>query len=361
MENIISSERVLHTFLDLVRFDNPSGQEADVVAYLHRTLTELGLEVEQDASLNLLARLPGKGVPLMLNGHTDCVNPCVGVRPVVVDGVVYSSGDTVLGADDLAGVAAIIEGVRRILESGKPHRAAELLFTTQEEIGLRGAAAFDYSKLQAHEGVILDMLGNPGGICVGAPSQNNLTAVIVGKAAHAGVEPEKGINAIQVAAEAIAAMTLGRIDHETTANIGTIHGGQATNIVPNRVELQGEIRSHSPARLEAQSQAMVDALHTAAARYAARVDITLTNSYQAYRLDEHEPVVTLVATAWQRLGIEPFTFISGGGSDANVFSEHGMRVANLSIGYRAIHTVDEHIAVADLERAAQLVAVLLEV
>lgn len=354
------SERVLHTFLDLVAFDNPSGQETAVVAYLRRELEALGLAVEQDASLNLLARLPGAGTPLLLNAHTDCVVPCVGVRPVVVNGVVRSSGDTVLGADDLAGVAAILEGVRRILEGGKPHRAAELLFTAQEEVGLRGAAAFDYRLLHAREGIALDALGDPGGICLGAPSQNNLGAVVLGKAAHAGVEPEKGINAIRVAAEAIAAMPLGRIDAETTANIGMIRGGQATNIVPDRVELQGEIRSHDAAKLEAQAQAMVAALTVAAERYGAQLEVNMSASYHGYRLDEHEPIVQTAAAAWQRLGVTPFTFISGGGSDANVFYQHGLHVANLSIGYRAIHTVDEHIAVVDLERAAQLIAVVLE-
>jgi tripeptide aminopeptidase len=197
-------------------------------------------------------------------------------------------------------------------------------------------------------------------MCLGGPSQTNLSVAVHGKAAHAGLHPEAGINAIRVAAEAIAAMPLGRIDEETTANIGVIHGGEATNIVPPRVDIRGEARSHHPAKLEKQVEAMSRMLHQAAEQAGAQVDITLNHPYRAYRLTEDEPVVQYVAAALQRLGIEPYTYVSGGGSDVNVFAGHGLRVVNLSIGYRDIHTVHEHISVDDLERAAQLVTVLLE-
>jgi tripeptide aminopeptidase len=357
----VHTERLLNTFLELVRYDNPSGEEAAIAGHIRGILEELGLHVEQDSSLNLLAHLPGEGEPLLLNAHTDSVQPCTNVRPVVQDGVVRSSGDTVLGADDLAGVAAIIEAVRSVREAGQPHRAADILFTTQEESGLKGAAAFDYSRLRAREGYTLDMNGEVGGICLGSPSQTSLTAVVIGKAAHAGVAPEDGISAIRVASEAIAAMPLGRIDAETTANIGVIQGGEATNVVPARVELRGEARSHNPTTLEKQVSTMVDALNQAAARHQARVEITLNHPYRAYRLDEDEPVVNHVMAALRRMDIEPQTFVSGGGSDANVFAQNGLRVANLSLGYRDIHTVNEHIAVDALERMTQLVALLLAV
>lgn len=353
-------ERLLATFLDLVRHDNPSGEEDAIVSYIGNILEGMGLKVEQDNSLNLLARLPGTGDPILLNAHTDSVQPCRNVQPVVEGGIIRSSGDTVLGADDLAGVAAILEAVRSIHESGRSHRAAEILFTSQEETGLCGANAFDYTHLRAREGITLDSPGEPGGICLGAPSQANLLAIINGRASHAGIAPEEGISAIRVAAEAIAAMPFGRIDKETTSNIGVIHGGEATNIVTPRVELRGEARSHSPQKLKAQIQAMVDALRTAGTRHRAQVEITVTYPYQAYRLDEDEPVVQQVMAAMRRMAIEPYTFIGGGGSDVNVFAQHGLRVANLSIGYQAIHSVEEHIAVADLEFAAQVVATLLE-
>ncbi len=357
----MSSERLLNTFRDLVRYDNPSGQETLVVEHLRALLTDMGMTVEQDDALNLLARLPGSGEPLLLNAHTDCVSPCTGVQPVVQDGVVRSSGDTVLGADDLAGVAAIVEGVRRIQEAGTPHRALEIVFTSQEEVGLRGARAFDYRRLQAHEGVTFDMNGAVGGICLGSPSQSSIWAVVQGRAAHAGVAPEQGINAIRVAAEAIAAMPLGRIDAETTANIGTISGGEASNVVPPRVEMRGEVRSHNPASLEAQVAAMTGALEAAAARHGAKVDIHVSPTYAAYRVNEDAAFVQTVSGLFREMGIEPYTFVSGGGSDASIFAQHGLRMLNLSLGYRDIHTTSEHIDVVDIERITHLVTLLLKI
>jgi tripeptide aminopeptidase len=267
----------------------------------------------------------------------------------------------VLGADDLAGVTAILEAVRYLHSHRIPHRAAEILFTSQEEIGLQGSRHFAYERLRAREGITLDMTGAVGGICVGGPSQANFRAVVLGKAAHAGLEPEKGISAIRVAAEAIAAMPLGRIDSETTANIGMIHGGEATNIVTARVELKGEARSHSQFKLETQAAAMTDALHAAAQRHGAQVDITLDYPYQAYRLAPDEPIVQAAMAALRQQHIEPYTFLSGGGSDVNLFAAHGLRVANLSIGYQAIHTLDEHIAVADIARMSAVVTALLTI
>src|SRR5689334_8824025 len=193
---MINPERLLATFLDLVRIDNPSGGEATIAAHIRGLLEALGLDVEEDAVHNLLARVPGQGQPLLLNAHMDSVAPCLGVRPIVADGIVRSSGDTVLGADDLAGVTAILEGVRSTLERGGSHRAAEILFTVQEEAGLRGAAQFDISLLAAREGVTLDSGGDFGGITIGAPAQASLYIAVIGRAAHAGVAPEQGINAI---------------------------------------------------------------------------------------------------------------------------------------------------------------------
>ncbi len=357
----MQTERLLNTFLELVRRDNPSGAETPVVDYVRAILEDsMGLHVEQDDHLNLLAHLAGEGEPILLNAHTDSVQPCINVRPVVANGVVRSSGDTVLGADDLAGVAAILEGIRRIRETGTPNRAAEILFTAQEEIGLQGAKAFDYSRLQARQGFTFDMTGEPGSLCLGGPSQANLKVTIHGKAAHAGIAPEEGISAIQVAAEAITAMSLGRIDEETTANIGVIRGGEATNIVTPQVELRGETRSHNPDKLETQVHGMVEALEAAAQRAGGHVDVTVAYPYRAYRLQDDEPIVQQAVTAWQRLGVASAMQISGGGSDVNIFAAHGLRVVNVSTGYQDIHTCNEHIAVADLERLANLVTIILE-
>jgi tripeptide aminopeptidase len=356
---MINEERLLAAFLDLVRIDNPSREEGPIAAHIRGQLEAMGLVVEEDRIHNLLARLPGEGEPLLLNAHMDSVAPCIGVRPVVEGGVVRSSGDTVLGADDLAGVAAILEGVRATLERGGSHRAAEILFTVQEEIGLQGAAQFDTRKLTAREGVTLDSGGDFGGITIGAPAQDSLYAAVIGRAAHAGVAPERGVNAIVVAAEALAAMPLGRIDHETTANIGIIKGGDATNIVPERVELWGEARSHDQDKLVAQVQAMVAAFEEAARARGASVQVDITHKYDTYRWDEDLPIIRRVVVALEQMGFTPMFHVSGGGSDVNILAQHGLQIANLSIGYREIHSTAEHIPVADLNRAAELVARLL--
>ncbi|HEX5689053.1 MAG TPA: M20/M25/M40 family metallo-hydrolase, partial [Roseiflexaceae bacterium] len=340
--------------------DNPSGEEAAIAAHIRGQLESVGLQVEEDALHNLLARLPGDGEPLLLNAHMDSVAPCRNVRPVVADGIIRSSGDTVLGADDLAGVAAILEGVRATLERGAKHRAAEIVFTVQEEVGLRGAAGFDTNKLRARTGFTLDSGGGFGGITIGAPSQDSLHVVITGRASHAGVAPEQGVSAIVVAGHALAAMPLGRIDHETTANIGIIKGGAATNIIPEQVELWGEARSHDSTKLRAQVQAMVDALQTAATTHGATVDVEIKHKYDTYRLSADTPSIRQAAVVLQAMGFEPRYEISGGGSDANVFAQRGLSVANISVGYQAIHSTGEYIAIADLERAAEFVARLLQ-
>ena len=357
---MIDRERLLDTFLGLVRIDNPSGEEAAIAAHIRGLLEALGLPVEEDSLHNLLARVPGQGEPLLLNAHMDSVAPCRNVRPVVANGQIRSSGDTVLGADDLAGVAAILEGVRATLERGAPHRAAEIVFTVQEEVGLRGAAGFDTSQLRAHTGFTLDSGGEFGGITIGAPSQDSLHAVITGRASHAGVAPEQGVSAIIVAGHALSAMPLGRIDSETTANIGIIKGGAATNIIPEHVELWGEARSHDAEKLRAQVQAMIDALETAARTHGASVNVEVTHKYDTYRLSEDTPVVQQAAAVLQSMDVEPRYEISGGGSDVNVFAQRGLHVANVSVGYQAIHSTGEYIAIADLERAAEFVARLLQ-
>jgi tripeptide aminopeptidase len=358
---MINEDRLLATFLGLARIDNPSCEEQQIAAHLRGLFESMGLAVEEDGIHNLLARLPGEGAPLLLNAHMDSVAPCRDVRPVVEGGVVRSSGDTVLCADDLAGVSAIVEGVRATLERGGKHRAAEILITVQEEIGMRGVAQFDMRALTARQGVTFDSGGDFGGITVGAPAQDSLYAVVIGRAAHAGVSPERGVNAIVVAAQALAAMPLGRIDAETTANIGIVKGGDATNIVPERVELWGEARSHDQDKLVAQVQAMVAALEEAARTRGASVKVDITHKYDAYRWSEDLPIIERIVAALRAMNFQPRFEVSGGGSDVNIFAQRGLQVANVSIGYREIHSTNEYIAVADLNRAAELVTRLLEV
>jgi len=350
----IDQGRLLDVFLHLVRIASPSGHEQEIAAYLWRYLEDLGIPMVSDETGNLYAYVDGEGSPLAFTAHMDTVTPCEGVVPVVADGIVRSDGTTILGADDKSGIAAILEVVATLRDGGGIHRPLDLLFTVQEEVGLVGAKAVEVERLRARMAIGLDAEGEQGTMVVSAPGQNSLDAVVHGKAAHAGVEPEKGINAIRVAAEAIAAMPLGRIDEETTANIGVISGGRATNIVPDRVELRGEARSRDAGKLAVQTDAMVTALERSADAAGAQVSVDVTRAYDGYRLDEDDPLIELVSAAMRSLGLVPRYKVTGGGSDANVFNARGMRTVQISTGMREVHTTNENIAVADMAAAAEL-------
>jgi len=352
----INRDRLLDTFLTLVQIDSPSGEEEAIAGYLADRLTALGLTVHRDSAGNLVARMDGAGEPpILLNAHLDTVGQDRGIRPVVEGGIVRSDGTTILGGDDKSGVAIILEVLQTLQERGPSHPPLEIALTVREEIGLLGSKALDMSQFRARQALVLDSGGPIGCAVVSAPSQDSLRAVVHGKAAHAGVNPEEGINAIVVASEAITRMPLGRIDEETTANVGLINGGTAPNIVPDRVEIHGEARSRDDDKLTAQVQAMTRALEEAAARHGTSVEIEVTRSFSAYTLDESSPLVQRVVRAAERLGLSPILIASGGGSDANVFNAGGLAAIALSTGMRDVHTPQETIAVDDMVRSAELV------
>lgn len=354
---MINETRLVQTFLDLVAIDSPSGQEEAISRDLARRLADLGAEVEHDAYWNLAARFPARncdGDWLMLSAHMDTVGKDTGIKPVIREGVIYSDGTTILGGDDKSGVAAILEVLRSLAEDGLAHPRLEVVISVSEELGLRGAKQMDKSKLLSRRGYVLDSGGPIGTIVTNAPSQDGLEAWVHGKTAHAGSEPEKGVNAIVVASAAIAAMPLGRIDFETTANIGVIQGGVATNIVPDQVYIKGEARSRDDAKLAAQVAAMAAAFHDAAERYGAQVELKIKRSYTTFKLADDHPVVAAAACAAQRLGFQPIIRGTGGGSDANIYAEHGIACAVLSTGMAEVHTPNEYIAIADMVDAARL-------
>ncbi len=354
-------DRLIRTFTDLVRIDSPTGGERDVADYCIARLRALGFETRIDATLNVTAFCDGEGEPLLLSAHTDSVPPCRGITPQIQDGVIKSDGTTILGADDRAGVAGILEALAAMREQGLPHRPLDIVFSAQEEPGLLGSAALDYAPLRAKYGVVFDYDGPVGTIIYSAPATYNIDATITGRAAHAGAVPEKGISAIRVAAEAIMAMPLGRLDEETTANIGVLHGGLARNIVPPTCELTAETRSRRPAKLERQKKAMVRALERAAKRNRAKVDIRLRFAYPAYRLAARAPVVRLVSDALLRVGRTPKLDVAGGGSDANQFNAHGIQSIVASIGIEKMHSTAEFIPVAELVKCAELALELVKV
>ncbi len=352
---MINEPRLVQTFLDLVAIDSPSGQEQAIADELARRLAALGGEVVRDAHHNLIARWPGsQGEWLMLSAHMDTVGTDVGIKPQIRDGVIYSDGTTILGGDDKSGVAVILEIIRSLQEDGTAHPPLEAVITVSEELGLVGAKRLDKGQLRARHGYILDAGGPLSNIVVSAPSQDRLYVTVHGRKAHAGSEPEKGINAIRVASEAIAAMPLGRIDEETTANIGVIHGGVATNIVPDEVEIRGEARSRNNDKLAKQTAAMVAAFDEAAERHAAQVQIKLERSYTAYTLTEETPIVAKAMDAVRQHGLTPALKASGGGTDGNIYAEHGIYCAVFSTGMSEVHTSNEHIAIADMVACARL-------
>jgi tripeptide aminopeptidase len=360
MQKMINQGRLVSTFLELIQIDSPSGQEDEIARYLMAELRSLGLIVVRDRTGNVIARLAGEGQPILLSAHIDTVEPGWGVKPIIEGGIITSDGTTILGGDDKSGIAVILEVLRVLVEQGLAYPPLEVALTVGEEKGLKGAKGLDLTKLRAREGIVLDSGGEIGTIVVSAPSQDKIRAIVHGKAAHAGVEPERGINAIVVAAEAIAAMPLGRIDEETTANIGRIQGGTATNIVPDRAEMEGEARSHDERKLEAQVQAMTEALKKAANRHGATVDIDVQRSYSTFRLSEEDGIVRRAVAAARTLGLTPALVPSGGGSDANVFNAGGIAAINISTGMDKVHTTEERIVVADMVQCAEFLLAILE-
>jgi tripeptide aminopeptidase len=335
-----------------------------------RYLVDLGLAVDEDDAGeqiganagNLLCRIPprAEGVPIFLCAHLDTVPPTGPIEPVVDDGIVRNTTGTILGADNKAAVAAILDATRRLLNEGKPHAGIELLFTAKEEVGLLGASAFDHGRLEAQVGYVYDQAAPIGEIVLGAPSAQAMRVRFHGRAAHSGMFPEEGRSAIAAAARAIADLRLGRIDEETTANVGVIEGGTAANIVPEWCTFLAEARSHDERKLADLVQEMLDAFTFAAGVAECEVETDVRRSYRGYRFKRDDLPVRLARAALERSGYAPRFALSGGAADANVFNERGLACLNLANGMANIHTPDESIAVADLEAMVDVTLALVD-
>lgn len=367
---MIDEQRLLDTFFELVRIDSPSFKEADVAAHLKPLLKDMGLSVTMDKAGeacngncgNLIAKLKGTapGDAIAFSAHMDCVPPCCGVVPVLDNDVVRSEGDTVLGSDDKAGIAAIIEALRHIQETEALHPDIYLVFSIAEESGMHGAKHLDLSKVGAKRFAILDCSGSVGTVITRSPAKVDVTATFKGQAAHAGFEPENGISAITMAADAVLNMKLLRIDEETTANVGTISGGTAINIVPESCVVHAETRSYNPQKLADQVEHMIECCRNSADRYGGDVEVSTVELYPALNVPEDSPMLKRAVSALENLGIKPSLQSSGGGSDANVLTGRGIDAVNLGIGMTDAHTTEEHIAVEDLLGTAMLVAELMK-
>jgi tripeptide aminopeptidase len=356
----INKKRLRETFLDLARICSPSRKERPVADYIieliggRYELLEDGTaaKVESDTG-NIIVRVPGEGEPVLFAAHMDTVVPCESVKPVVKNGYVLSAGETILGADDKCAVAAFLEFLE-IADTVNPRRPVEMVFTVCEEVGLLGAKSLGYSLLRSRTGYVFDTSQPPGQAVTSAPSSDILTAVVHGRAAHAGIEPEKGVSAVQIASAAIAEMKLGRIDHETTANIGEIEGGKAVNIIPAEATVKGEVRSHDDAKLAAHVGHITSRLEEAAEHFGGSVDVTWEPAYRSYTIPDDTPVVARFKAACGRLGLETAFLAGGGGSDANIFNVHGIDSIVLGCGMENPHTTDERIKLTDIETLAKL-------
>ncbi|MGB6370264.1 MAG: M20/M25/M40 family metallo-hydrolase [Atribacterota bacterium] len=363
---MVNEKRLVESFMELVKIDSISREEKNLADFLIEKLEDFGLDVIVDQagekvksnSGNIIARLKGnikKATPIMFSAHMDTVVPGKNINPFCDGKKIVSSGETILGADDKAAIAALLEALHIIKENNISCGDIEIVFTICEEIGLKGAKNLDISSLNAQMGFVLDAGGQVGKIITTAPSQNSLEIIIYGKSAHAGANPEEGINAIQVAGFALSRMKLGRIDEETTANIGVISGGKATNIVPDKVTLKGEVRSRKEKKLEKYTERLKKITEDTAQEFKAKAEVKINREYSCYNLYSDDQVVKISTKAAKDMGLQPELCPSGGGSDANVFNKKGFPSVVLSVGMEKVHTVDEYILVKNLKNTVEYV------
>lgn len=369
---MLNEKRLVESFVELVKIDSISREERNLADFLIEKLEDLGLEVIVDQAGekvksncgNIIARFKGnikEVTPIMFSAHMDTVVPGKNINPLLKGEKIVSSGKTILGADDKAAIAALLEALHIIKEKNISHGDIEIVFTICEEVGLHGAKNLDISKLNAQIAFVLDSGGQVGGIISAAPSQNSLKIIIYGKSAHAGSNPEEGINAIQVAGFALSRMKLGRIDEETTTNIGIISGGKATNIIPDEVILKGEVRSRNEEKLEKYTKILKQIVEDTAQEFKAKAEIKVNREYYCYNLSTDDRVVKIATKAAKDIGLEPLLHPSGGGSDANVFNKKGFPSVDLAIGMEKVHTVDEYILVKNLKNTVEYILSIINI
>lgn len=366
-KNSIIRKRLIDTFFRLVRIKSPSGDEREIVEHVRKILSGFGLEVEVDDSGkkygsnsgNLTALLKGDDpdiMPIFMGAHLDTVALNGEVIPYMDDGIIRNKNSKcILGGDDKVAVAAIIEVLGYITENNIKTGDIYIIFTVSEEIGVVGAKYVDMDKVGAEYGFVFDSHGDIGTIYNQAPYQNSIDAEFTGKAAHAGIEPEKGLNSIKAAAIAISDIRFGRLDHETTANIGKINGGVARNIVPESTKIMLEARSLKESKLEKVTEKMIGSLKKASDGTGCKLKYKLIREYDGFNIGPDEIPLKIALNAIKNIGIDPVIGSSGGGSDINVFNSKGKRAVNLSSGMENVHTNSEYVKASQLEKLAQLI------
>lgn len=356
---MISRDRLVKSFCELARIDSPSGEEEAIAQHLVARLEALSLKVSRDSYGNVIAT-DGREKPFLLSAHMDTVEPGRGVKPRVQGERIVSDGTTILGGDCKAGLAAILEALQSMTEDGTPRVGVEVAFTRKEETGLAGARNLDFSRITAREAIVLDREGPPSRITSASPAYIGFDIDITGRAAHAGVDPERGLSAIRIAAEVVSKLPQGRLDDETTFNVGTIGGGTVRNAVPEHAAVRGEFRSINPRTLERTQRQLEGVLDEARRLFPeALIEHHLEREFEAYVLTEKDPATRRVMAALKSLGLEPDMRTSGGGSDANVFRHKGIGAVVVGMADHHLHTVREYVSIPDLVDAARLCETLL--
>ncbi|MEQ6055697.1 M20/M25/M40 family metallo-hydrolase [Staphylococcus saccharolyticus] len=370
---MINKERIIHTFLELVKINSETGHEQTIQPILKDKFESLGLQVLEDnasnqdglGANNLICTLPSnmtdKNIPkLYFTSHMDTVVPGINIKPEVKkDGYIYSDGTTILGADDKAGLAAILETIHSIKEHQLSHGQIQFVITAGEESGLLGVKAIDTNLLDADFGYAVDASKGVGTTVIGAPIQVKIYTTIKGKTAHAST-PSKGISAINIASKSISRMNLGQVDELTTANIGKFHGGSATNIVADEVVLEAEARSHNEESIERQVQHMKDTFEMTASEYGGEAQVVIEKSYQGFKVNENDKVTQIAKASALALGLKGDTCIAGGSSDGSIMNQYGIPSVVLGVGYENIHTTSERISTKDLYMLANQLLKIIE-
>lgn len=345
---MISKKQMIKTFIDLVKIDSPSGQEEKVANYILNYLKKIKVKVISDKYGNIIAKIPGAGLPLMLSSHMDTVEPGRNIKPIIKKGIIATNGSTILGADDKAGIACILEAVKYLKKKKINNRSLELVFTREEEVGLKGAFNLNYKNIKAKEGLVIDSCGPLGHITISAPFIYVIHIKIKGKSAHAGFCPEKGINAIQIASKAISELKIGRINKSTTNNIGVINGGVVGNSVPDQVIIKAEARSSNLKDAQTQVDLINKAFKKYTRIYKASLFFKAKLGCNGFCYSKNDSFIKKISQLNQKMGIKTVYKKSGGGSDANAFASKKMKIIDISYGGKNAHTTREIIKINEL-------------
>ncbi len=361
--NSIDNKALLERFLSYVAIDSETGDEKEMGEKLVLDFEAIGCDVYTDeikdvaqtTGFNVYATLKGEPdlEPIMFSAHMDTVVPGCKVKATVCDdGFVRSDGTTILGGDDKAGISAIVEAMKAARDVS--HRTVEAIITVREESGMHGAKNLEYSKIKSKKCIVLDSSGGPCDVISSAPGQNKITATVIGRKAHAGIEPETGISAIEVAAHAVANMKLLRVDFETTCNIGTFTAVGPTNIVADKVLLEIEVRSRNTGKLKEHTKHILDCIKEACEKFDTKFESKVETSYLGYHIPDEHLLIKEIALAAEKIGLKTETKTSGGGSDANIFNQNNIEAINLGIGIQKVHTNSEQLCIKDMQDASAL-------